>query len=714
MIKQCEKCNAFYNTKLYESCPVCLKSLSDVDITKRLRTPSDLDVPVLVMCPPVIQKIYVDNNPFMEEQESSEKKDFDFDKLMQQWLIIYQTLASRYLVLTLPPNPLLQDLTWTNQAAYLPHVDEPTCVISNFRAEGRQPESDIMEWFLQEMGYKTYRIPDPDWYWEGEPCCFDEETEILTDEGWKYFKDLTGKEKVLTYIPEKGILKWQRPIAFYKKYVNELVVFENSNLQIKTSRDHVHFVRKSDGKTYDFMKAEDLVEYSHFGIPIILGDFIPEKEPTEKVVIPAVKYNNNMKPEDLAFELEDWVKFMAWFLSEGYVKYDENRKQYQVWITQSREANSEKYEEIYQLLTKMGFNVARTENALVINSKTLAHYLKQFGKAHHKYIPKDIKELPPKYLKIFINTFVKGDGCLYGESAGNRKGKWRKISSTSKRLIDDLQEIALKCGIPCHVKKVKYERGGCISGRTIKGFEGYELVFRHSFNHYVRKSFNIRTDRTGYSKVYIEKTNVYVPVYDVEVPEGHVLVVRRNGWPFLSGNCKFLRDNIYIGSYGMRTTEEALNWIAEKFDAKIIKVGIETEHNYHGDTIFCPISPTKVMIVIPFSDKKGLRELEKYAEIIPIEDQNLGKFCITNNVVIGYTIYAGTYIEELEPNTEEWEIEMKKIETLEMISAENGMDLVLFDISTFDDFGAALSCTVMRLNYPDRKSIDKWENYGKK
>ena len=43
--------------------------------------------------------------------------------------------------------------------------------------------------------------------------CYDKETEILTKEGWKYFKDLNGKEEVATLNGNK--LHFELPKRYY-------------------------------------------------------------------------------------------------------------------------------------------------------------------------------------------------------------------------------------------------------------------------------------------------------------------------------------------------------------------------------------------------------------------------------------------------------------------------------------------------------------------
>src|SRR5437588_12230903 len=44
--------------------------------------------------------------------------------------------------------------------------------------------------------------------------CFDEETEVLTDEGWKRFAELNRQERVLTLNPQTLQVEFQQPDAY--------------------------------------------------------------------------------------------------------------------------------------------------------------------------------------------------------------------------------------------------------------------------------------------------------------------------------------------------------------------------------------------------------------------------------------------------------------------------------------------------------------------
>jgi len=685
-LKYCKKHDIYH---LLSECPVCkgertVKSLDDVDTRERLKTFSDLDIPVLVMCPPIIQKLYIDNNVWMEQFDEQMKKYFSYEKLFLQWYQIWQTLSMEALCLTLPTDPTLQDQ------------------------------------------------------------CYDEQTEILTDQGWKFFKDLDGTEKVATLNPHTGKLEYQKPIAYQKYYYKgKMYHILTQHTDLLVTPTHKIYARKNFEKDFHLYEMEK-VYGSRLSFRVAPDGFDGDT-PNEFVF----SFERRGRREEVKVPIDLFIRLFAWMITEGHVdtyakeKYGANR----LVLTQKKEENKP---EIRKLLSEVGsiFGFSYNEwgdRRFIFRNKGIFEYFKQFGKHKEKFIPQEIKNWDSTLLRKLLYWLVKGDGSIRGNT-------WTYTTS-SKRLADDVQEIALKCGY----------RAKLTSHRNHVNNTIYSVVINVN-----RKFSEISPDR-----VFVEDYEGYV--YDVTVPKYHILLVRRNGKACFSGNCwvnsfvwlphveeptivlsnfkaegrsreidiaktfletcgyktyqipdpewffegfpdlKWLYDNIYVAGFGERTTEQALDWIAEKFDCKIIKVARTTPENYHADTVLCPISPTKVMCVIPDCDKKALKELEKYAEIIPIEDKKLGEYCITNNIVIGYTIYAGTYLDVFEPDTEDWEIEMRKLEKLQEIAINHGYDLVVFETGQFLAFGAALSCTATPLNYGNQWTSQKvWSEYGNK
>jgi N-dimethylarginine dimethylaminohydrolase len=172
--------------------------------------------------------------------------------------------------------------------------------------------------------------------------------------------------------------------------------------------------------------------------------------------------------------------------------------------------------------------------------------------------------------------------------------------------------------------------------------------------------------------------------------------------PYFEGEAdlKFLNKNNYCGSYGERTSMNALNWFASSYDMNIIPVKMIDEKCYHLDCVMFPLESYKLVAVTDLIDKPTLKKIEKFTEIIPV-DKRCGHGGITNCVRMGNVIMNGTTIESEKIGTDSYDMEKNKNNVLEKLCAQNGYDVVFFDISEFDKSGAALSCMFMHLNYPE-------------
>ena len=163
---------------------------------------------------------------------------------------------------------------------------------------------------------------------------------------------------------------------------------------------------------------------------------------------------------------------------------------------------------------------------------------------------------------------------------------------------------------------------------------------------------------------------------------------------------KYLHGNTYIGGYGIRSEIETYKWMAEKFNMNIIPVQMVEDYLYHLDCSVFPLSKDKTLICTELFSDLELKTLEKVTEIIDIDiDEAFGG--ITNSVRLGNMVLSASNISELKAGDELYEMEKHKINTLERICANEGMEPVIFNLSEYMKSGALLSCMVMHLNYVD-------------
>jgi len=351
--------------------------------------------------------------------------------------------------------------------------------------------------------------------------CYDDKTEILTNEGWKLFKDLNKNEEVLTLNPNNNKIEYQKPIRYideeYKGKVNigknrliDYTVTPNHNMYVSRVKNLTH--KKLD---YKLIHSEDVHgENLHFK-----RDGIWEKEEIEYFSI-----TNENGDEVQRFEMDDWLKFFGFWLADGWtsnVNYG-----YQSGICQFKD--NDYLSVINSIMEKYGYkpyiNADNTQYRYC--NKDLWYYLSQFGKANEKFIPRTLlNNLNKRQLNILLDWYLKGDGHIE-----NNKYSRSRAWSVSKKLAGDLQELALKIGIAATIIN-RGKSKSVLNERLIEGkHDCYQIGFSKHPNESKHNQLNpLLRAEDQYEVEYDGR------IYCVEVPN-HILYIRRNGKAFWCGN----------------------------------------------------------------------------------------------------------------------------------------------------------------------------------
>ncbi|HDZ18920.1 hypothetical protein LCGC14_1539650 [marine sediment metagenome] len=350
------------------------------------------------------------------------------------------------------------------------------------------------------------------------PNCYSSDTEILTETGWKTFDKLNKGEKVMTFDHEKRILEFQKPEKIHwMKYNGEMIHFEHRELDLLVTPNHRMLVKNRKSEKIEVLEAGSLI-----GEKEIFLTGIWEGESPEYFTIDEYDFKFNRKREKQEIKLTDWIQFMGLYLSEGYVTDTEN--EHRVYICQTK--NSKYFKAFEKILSKLPFkNSYREEDSKFrINSIQLVNILKEFGKAKEKFIPSYIKNGKKEHIIEFLNAFLLGDGNIHN-------GKKRFFSS-SKKLIDDIQELILKIGKSSIITVDKRKKMlNPLNKKYYDVSEVYSVEIKPEFKVGIRKKDIKRVDYQGY-------------VGCVTVPTGFV-VIRRNNRVAISGNTGGM------GSYSM-------------------------------------------------------------------------------------------------------------------------------------------------------------------
>lgn len=392
--------------------------------------------------------------------------------------------------------------------------------------------------------------------------CYSSDTRILTDKGFKHFYELNQEDDcIATLNRETGYMEYQKAnnvVSF--QYKGKLLHFDGHNYNLLVTPNHRLYCKNSCNHRsgYKFIEAKDLATKVHrarssltldrrmkwggsdndiITIPTLPHRF-PLLERKYKTAMSLRAENGwgcgkiaanldldwttvygwickNRNPQRAggnprnikSFPTDLWMKFMGWYISEGSLV----KRDHRISIPQGK---TEYFSEIRQIIEALGFKTRTVQYSNVLGiefySKQICAYLEPLGQARQKYIPPELKQLSPKHLRILLFTLCKGDGSF-------NKGVPRFYNTTSKRLADDVVEIALKCGYVATIGQAKSHQ-----------FKYYRVsIHNRHFEIYMSGKLQ-EIDYDGF-------------VHCVTVPN-EVILVERKGKPVWCGNSSVIRE----------------------------------------------------------------------------------------------------------------------------------------------------------------------------
>jgi len=250
--------------------------------------------------------------------------------------------------------------------------------------------------------------------------CVSEDTEALTDRGWKKYYEINESDKIATFNIKTGKIEYLKPerVMAYD-YDGYLVCLKNRTQEQLVTPDHRIVRKKFNSEKFEFTEAKDLFK---FKTPILL--------PTAAETESKKEISNNM------------LKLYAWLVSEGSFS-DGNRQR--IYIFQSKK-NIDNCNEIRECLRSFGFKWDETEKKGGFSKiPTIRFRLNQDSSRkvrqiiNSKKIPALIKTLSKRQIKLFLDTYVKGDGFV--ESNGRTRIYTKDVNTKNQ-----LQELCPLCG----------------------------------------------------------------------------------------------------------------------------------------------------------------------------------------------------------------------------------------------------------------------------
>jgi len=347
--------------------------------------------------------------------------------------------------------------------------------------------------------------------WYGH--CFSDDTEVLTERGWKFFNELLIGENVMTVNLDNANCELQpvRDVVVYGNYT-ELMQFKAGSVDALVTDEHAMVTTSRHGSfmheerprtTLNRVMAKDLAEIKAFTIPC--------------------SGLNNQKDYPIA---DDMLKFCVWMWSEGTnsTAPGRNKSGYGDNLSIAQSDNPEKggMVELVGILDRLGVNYSkkkRYEKCTVGHGQWRNYDAYIFRLAKHDPICKEYLRLSPtkqiqpwvmnlsaRQSRIVLDTLILTDGCW--NKAATRSGQF---ASNKKEDMDLFQSLCATNGWKCSV--IDRERRGA-------------QYFCATVNLSGRQHFSTsRPEMVPYSG------NVWCCSVD-----NKTLIVRRNGKSFVCGN----------------------------------------------------------------------------------------------------------------------------------------------------------------------------------
>jgi UDP-glucuronate decarboxylase len=336
----------------------------------------------------------------------------------------------------------------------------------------------------------------------GERSCYDAETEILTENGWIPFPELKPGVRVATLNADNQVEYHEPDEHIAYPYNGELLHFANLKFDLCVTPNHQLYIRSKTGKMR-FLRADEDRHWPSWRV-ITGGSFTGEEREWFELGEPP----RNAKVNVQRIRMDDWLEFLGYYISEGCVHVrrrvravggrDYDVADYNVLIAQK---NPTGRAIIAACLSRLGFKFFQSDDhQFRICSMQLAEILQPLGHSGDKYIPREFLRLSQRQSLILFKALMLGDGF--------QRGSCYVYVTKSKRLADDVQELALRCG---YAASVKYATG----------YDIYRV--------------NIRVPREA-CLVAPERLHYVGNVYCVNV-RNHVICARRNGRAAWCGNC---------------------------------------------------------------------------------------------------------------------------------------------------------------------------------
>jgi thymidylate synthase (FAD) len=340
--------------------------------------------------------------------------------------------------------------------------------------------------------------------------CYDDATEVLTSTGWKAWPDVTGDELFATR-SRAGRLEYQPALRLVRKeYRGHMIGFAGASLDLLVTPDHrvlAAGMTTLAGRTrpsFSLLPAHSVLWRAHRHVATATWDGTPSSaERIDGRFVPTLPL----------------LRLVGFFIGDGCLP---PAKRIDFRLRKEREIRF-----LEQACRDTGLELRRHGDdrfAIPVGDELRTLFAACYD-GREKVVPRQILALDERCLGALFEGLMASDGTRHVRPGHDRE----TYSTTSRRLADDVQELALKLGRSASVRPHRTSDGD--------GHLGSKPRWRVTI--YAPRNTRpalCRTREQADSQMGVEPYDGVI--HCVEVPN-RTLYVRRNGYPVWCGNTPF-------------------------------------------------------------------------------------------------------------------------------------------------------------------------------
>ena len=295
--------------------------------------------------------------------------------------------------------------------------------------------------YLQSVGrIQRYFDAYPDKIWQCHGGCLDDETEVLTTDGWKRRGEVTTEDSVAGFDVESSTIAWAKVRSTYQRETGPsdvMHVIKSRALDIRVTGNHKAIVKRRTSDKFDrqiwpsqFTKVrfDEAAAFGRFRIPVAGDQLFPGVDLTDCE-----------------------IRFLGWWITDG------TRNRNNVSISQME---CERCDDIREVLAGCGFDW--TETFTIARNKNRFYRMVKFNipkgtckskprkgwarleKWLDKGICRELDAMDHRQFELFLRSVHLGDG------AKDRKPGSYRIACGHRGMVDRLQSMAVRRGWKCN------------------------------------------------------------------------------------------------------------------------------------------------------------------------------------------------------------------------------------------------------------------------